>query len=614
LNNSKNFRRNRWGRGRSQNRALLVLQPAMGTGPTLSNGPPVPPSRYSAVAPGASVPLWVPASPSPATGENFGGPPWDSSWGLWIGGILEGKNPPLKDTIIQLNLGSGHNLRMYYNTGTLTFFDNSNDQFLIGSISVISHGSPSQEIVGTPWYIYIASTGRNGVTVSTKYNFLATYVNAIGETIAGVLEITTTMLNSVLSLEVPSELNATAANYYIIIGGVPYLQNSAPIPIGTAWNMPISGPVTGTASPPLISTAAQLLPNTPAAPTVGTVAGGVIVAQTYYYSIQYFNAAGTTLPSAQGSLAAAADELLTIVNSAGDHNAINATAWAPFVGLASGALTQQGPVGGYAMGTTWTEPTTGLTITGSAPATANTAGILLPQPPQTTDFAFVSVGTISVSFYLGDPSIPANNIGFLNYTVGISADYSLIDMVLGSNLNFAPTYVIWPLPSAGSPLSLETNPNIPATKLSMISVSPNPWPPGPPIPPTPGNGNSFWAYAQSCDIVDPPIEVGTVILPTISYGSYGSEINTDLTGWGYFQNNGWSIIGNYVPGITCSGDSWSGSVGINFITPNIQTFQINSSNSIPNISGYPKGILTGNAFYLGTQFGIPLNITWKIEF
>ena len=108
----------------------------------------------------------------------------------------------------------------------------------------------------------------------------------------------------------------------------------------------------------------------PAAPTLSSVAGGTLAATTYYVKITYVNAAGETLPSAESSLAVAADYVLSVASPAATSGA---SGWNVFVSTSSGTETLQNssPI---AIGTAWQEPTTGL-ISGSALPTTSTFGV-----------------------------------------------------------------------------------------------------------------------------------------------------------------------------------------------------------------------------------------------
>ncbi len=106
----------------------------------------------------------------------------------------------------------------------------------------------------------------------------------------------------------------------------------------------------------------------PAAPTLAQVAGGSLAATTYYAKVTYVNAAGETLPSAEASLAVAANNLLQVASPAAVHGA---TGWNVYVSIATGTETKQNGSTPLVMGTNWTEPTTAL-VAGAALPSANT--------------------------------------------------------------------------------------------------------------------------------------------------------------------------------------------------------------------------------------------------
>jgi hypothetical protein len=119
---------------------------------------------------------------------------------------------------------------------------------------------------------------------------------------------------------------------------------------------------------------------TPPAPALSQIAGGALAATTYYAVITYVSPSGETTPSTEASLAVAGGNLLRI---AAPVAAGNATGWNVYVGMASGAETQQSaqPI---AFGSAWTEPLSGL-IAGAVPPSSNTTGwdvfnIFVPDP------------------------------------------------------------------------------------------------------------------------------------------------------------------------------------------------------------------------------------------
>ena len=135
----------------------------------------------------------------------------------------------------------------------------------------------------------------------------------------------------------------------------------------------------------------------PAAASLSSAAGGTIAATTYYVKLTYNTAAGQTLPSSESSLAVAADYLLSVASPAA---ATGVTSYNVYVATSTGAETLQ--ASGIAIGTSWTEPTTGL-VTGAALPTASTAGSLL-------DVTAINTGSIVVNNGVYGANIAAGTI------------------------------------------------------------------------------------------------------------------------------------------------------------------------------------------------------------
>jgi YD repeat-containing protein len=107
----------------------------------------------------------------------------------------------------------------------------------------------------------------------------------------------------------------------------------------------------------------------PAAPTLSQTSGGTMPATTYYVKIAYVFGGPAGPSSAESSLAVSANKLLQVGSPA---SASGATGYNVYVATASGneILQNTSPV---ALGTTWTEPTSGL-VTGTTPALNNGVG------------------------------------------------------------------------------------------------------------------------------------------------------------------------------------------------------------------------------------------------
>lgn len=120
--------------------------------------------------------------------------------------------------------------------------------------------------------------------------------------------------------------------------------------------------------------------NPPSAPTTGSTAGGSLSSTTYYVKVTYVDATGESTASSETSQAVAASHLLT-VTSPGSSGL--ATGYNVYVSTTTGTETLQN-ASPIAIGTGWTEPTSGL-IAGTSPPTQNSTGfqvfdIFVPDP------------------------------------------------------------------------------------------------------------------------------------------------------------------------------------------------------------------------------------------
>lgn len=106
----------------------------------------------------------------------------------------------------------------------------------------------------------------------------------------------------------------------------------------------------------------------PAAPTLGSTAGGSLGAATYYVKTTYVTPTGETLPSAIASLAVSANNLLTVASPPAVTGTLG---WNIYVGTSSGSLEKQNAAM-IGIGTGYTEPVSGL-VSGDAPPAASTA-------------------------------------------------------------------------------------------------------------------------------------------------------------------------------------------------------------------------------------------------
>ena len=147
----------------------------------------------------------------------------------------------------------------------------------------------------------------------------------------------------------------------------------------------------------------------PARPTLAAVIGGPLIARTYFVTVTYVNAAGETVPSGESSRALLAGQRLRVNSPA---VAATATGYNVYAGKTSGAETLQNAAP-IPIGTSFTEPVTGLAA-GGAPPGASTAGALAaPGAPGLTGVATPATTFFARTTYVNirgqtTPSPPAN--------------------------------------------------------------------------------------------------------------------------------------------------------------------------------------------------------------
>lgn len=92
-----------------------------------------------------------------------------------------------------------------------------------------------------------------GTLAATTYYVVITYTNSTGQTTASAEASLAVAANNLLSVASPAASTAaTGWNVFVSTSsGTETLQNSSPIPIGTAWTMPTTGLVSGTTPPTL---------------------------------------------------------------------------------------------------------------------------------------------------------------------------------------------------------------------------------------------------------------------------------------------------------------------------------------------------------------------------
>ncbi len=127
------------------------------------------------------------------------------------------------------------------------------------------------------------------------------------------------------------------------------------------WGESLASSVVNVQTQPFLGTAA--------APTLSQTAGGTLGARTEYYKICWKTAYGTSISSAEVSIAVSANNVAVVTPPAAPAGA---TGWSVFGSTASGAEKEQNS-SALTLGAAWTEPTTGLTTTGVVPTTVDTS-------------------------------------------------------------------------------------------------------------------------------------------------------------------------------------------------------------------------------------------------
>lgn len=108
------------------------------------------------------------------------------------------------------------------------------------------------------------------------------------------------------------------------------------------------------------------------APTLGQVAGGTNSQTTYYVKITYINLMGETTPSSESSLLVLANQVLTVTSPPALGSA---TSYNVYVSTTTNTETLQN-TSPIAIGTNWTEPTSGLVSGAALPGSNTTAAVV----------------------------------------------------------------------------------------------------------------------------------------------------------------------------------------------------------------------------------------------
>lgn len=247
--------------------------------------------------------------------------------------------------------------------------------FLEGDFVVLSTAGNPPGVNGTalpaPAAPAISSITTGGSVAAGTYFGTMTYLNANGETIAStaIQEFVTTGATSTITAISPPTIG-DATGYRVYIGtvlGTYHLQGATTL-LGT--NFTSTTYSAGGAAPPVTNTTGL------AAPTIPTVsnstAGGSLPARTEWYKITYVNNVGETLASPETVVVFASSGFLAQVTSpAASGDATGYNVYATNQGSGQEVKQTATPI---AIGTNWTEPTSGLVSQGVQRAVTN-------QPP-----------------------------------------------------------------------------------------------------------------------------------------------------------------------------------------------------------------------------------------
>ena len=229
-------------------------------------------------------------------------------------------------------------------------------------------------VIAPPALISASITNSGGSIAAGTYFVTTTYLNINGETTIGPVATVTTTGTGTLTVESPPP-SADAVTYNVYIGtvlGTYHLANATPIAIGSAYVKTSAYSAAG-AAPPTTNGSGLAAPSTPSLSATGVTGPA---ARTEYYTITYVTPFGETVASVEASQAATAGQLVTVASPAASGDALYYNVYGSTV---SGQEVRQNTTP-IAIGTNWTEPTTGLISPGVQRAVANQPGLLNGLP------------------------------------------------------------------------------------------------------------------------------------------------------------------------------------------------------------------------------------------
>lgn len=207
----------------------------------------------------------------------------------------------------------------------------------------------------------------------------------------------------------------------------------------------------------------------PAAPALSSVSGGSLAAATYYVTVTYINNIGETLASAESSLAVAASHLFKVTSPS---SYTNATHYNVYAGLTSGSETLQ--VASVAIGTDWTEPSSGLISGVTAPtvlANVDLDSIFLAYNSPDTQAAATGIT-------IGTPAVDLNqryeklSYGSASSATGIESGSGAADLNTFFAANTGGTWTAT-LPSFPNPFTTSPQPAV-GTSSMLVTLANSP--------------------------------------------------------------------------------------------------------------------------------------------
>lgn len=251
---------------------------------------------------------------------------------------------------------------------------------------------------------YVIAPGGSTVTVTVQCNTAGTVGNVQANQIIAVYGGSASVAMPAVTVTNPSAFtNAINNESDAALKARFTLRLSSGV---VATDNALASAVTGTQAGLTYSIGDQLLAQVPSplAPLLGQSLAGSLAATTYYVKTTYTGSSGETLASVESSYSVAVNNVLVVQSPAVMPGA---TGYNVYVSTATGTETKQNasPV---AIGTAWTEPTTGL-ISGAALPSSNT-----------------TVGPITAPSYV---TIPVNVLG-----QGTGPSTTLVNLVQ-SNVN-----------------------------------------------------------------------------------------------------------------------------------------------------------------------------------